>query len=503
MGNKSDCEFLLSKLYKHNPEFTSSTLVNYLLSDNQFEQAASAAKRYRAMYGNTDWDVCLAEARALCALKRDDEAEKMFFEARSAANRAWAHEQIAYAQAVFYIQNNKFSDALTQIDHFLNNNTPRAKHALFYFLKATIHLNGTYPEYDTALAQLDKGLELNPNFDRALKLKALVLEQQNKKPELIAVLKRIIELDPQPQLSKRLVSLYFELGKLQDAYNLLAKLAENTSDAQYDLALLSWKLKNNTQALAHINQAIKLNNDFARARLLKLEILLSSEQKVEALNTMKGWLQTDKEAKSFTMLGMLLASNTISSTDALGILESIQHNTHHHKEVFSFMGDLYTVCNNYKAAEISYKKFIKHLAKKDRHLGVKALYNLGFISWKQGNIKQALAEVTKAHELAPKNAQIANVLAFLYNQQEDKQKIQKAKDLLTLAATHATDTQLATPLTQLLSQQARIYTFSPFWSHFEAFSKQQETISGLDTTTTTTVQRAETPKEIAQEQQVA
>lgn len=471
MSNNSECDLLLKKIYKHEPEFSSSTLVNYLLSNNQFEQAASAAERYRKMYGSGDWDVNLAFARALCALKKNDDAEKMFFEARSAAQRAWAREQIAYAQAVFYIQNNKLTQALTEIDHFLENNTPRSKHALFYFLKGTILLNNMYPDFEGALAQLDKGLELNPNFDRALKLKALVLEQQNKKPELVAVLKRVIELDPQPQLAKKLVSLYFELGQLDQAYNVLSELKETTPDSYYDLALLSWKLKNNTQALSHINQAIKLNTDFARARLLKLEILLSSDQKVEAMSTMKQWLTSDKEPKAYSMLGMLLATNTISPTDTIALLEEVAKNTKHHKETFSFLGDLYTVSENFKSAEISYKQFIKHLTKKDKHLGVKALYNLGFVSWRQGNVKQALADVSRAHELAPKNPQIANILAFLYTQQPDKQKVAKAKELLSLASTHAQATEVTAPLTQLLSEQSNMYTFSPFWSHFEALKR--------------------------------
>ena len=490
MSNNSECDALLTKIYKHDPEFSSSTLVNYLLTNNQFEQAANAATRYRAMYGTTDWDVNLAAARALCALKRNDEAETMFFEARSAAHRAWAQEQIAYAQAVFYIQNNKFTQALTQIDYFLDNNTPRSKHALFYFLKATIHLNNLYPDFDSAVAQLDKGLDLNPNFDRALKLKALVLEQQNKKPELVAVLKRVLEFDPQPSLAKKLVSLHFELGQISEAYNVLATLQEKTSDYHYDLALLSWKLKNNTQALTHINKAIQLNADFARARLLKLEILLSSEQKIEAMSTMKHWLTTDKEPKSYTMLGMLLASNAISLTDTIALLEDVARTTKHHKETFSFLGDLYTVSNNYKSAELAYKQFIKHLAKKDKHLGVKALYNLGFVSWRQGNVKQALADVSKAHDLAPKNPHIANILAFLYNQQPDKQKAQKARELLSLASAHRQEGDMTVPLAQLLSEQARVYTFSPFWSHFEAFQKPVETLP-LDTTITTTAQHEE------------
>lgn len=499
LGSNKDCERTLNKILKHNPEFSSAPVVSYLLTTNQFQEAADAAERYRKHYGHQDWDVNLSAARALSALKKDDLAEKMFAEASKTAQRSWAQEQTAYAQAVFYIQNNKFAHALTQIDQFLEKNTPRSKHALFYFLKATIHLNGLYPNHEAALAELNKGLDLNPQFDRALKLKALVLEQQNKKDELVPVLKRIIEMDPQAALSKRLVSLLFELGRLDEAYVTLAQLQETTADFQYDLALLSWKLKQNHRALNHINEAIKLKSEFARARLLKLEILFTSDQKAEALNHLRNWIKSDKDSKTFSLLGMLINNKIIAPQDAINVLESLHDATHHRKEVLSFLGDLYTISENYKLAEKSYKTFIKHLAKSDKQLGAKALYNLGFVAWKQGNIKEALAEVSKAHSIAPNNPLITNVLAFLYTQQEDKQKRQRAKDLFQMAQTHQEPLAPQTHLTSLLSAQARAYTFSPFWSHLDEVATTPEQPK-LDFISTTTIKSAQS--QTSQEQEV-
>lgn len=443
-------------------------MLNHLFATNQFDAVVKAAENHRKHFGPDEWEVNYNCARALSFLKQDAEAEKMFHEANRTAKKTWDKEQTAYAQAVFYIQNNKMAAALREIDAFLANTTPRAKHALFYFLKATIHLNGKHPQYEIALAQLDKGLDLNPHFERALKLKALVLEQQDKKPELIAVLRQIIEVDPQPALSKRLVSLLFEEGQLDQAYATLSGLQEKTADHFYDLALISWRLKQNDKALSHVDQAIKLNAEFARARLLRLEILLTSDRKIEALNHLKTWITTGKDAKAFSILSMLAGSNTIAARDAIDLLESLQSQTTIQKEVHSFLGDLHAMTGNYRAAEKSYRYFLRALGKTDKPMGLKAMYNLGFVQWKQGNIKEALAEVTKAHSVDQKNALITNFLAFLYTQQGDRNKVKKAKELLQHAQNMDAGEDHIPHLPSLLAAQEQAYKLSPFWANLDA-----------------------------------
>ena len=468
LGNHEHCSRILKKITKINPNFSSATMLTHLFSTNQFEQVAAIAEKHRERFGKDNWEINFTAARALSSLKRNDEAEKMFLEASRCAKQTWDKEQATYALAVFYIQNQKHSDALKEIDVFLANTPPRAKHALFYFLKATIHLNTKQPQFETALAQLEKGLELNPHFERALKLKALVLEQQDKKPELILVLRKIIEIEPDAALTKRLVSLLFETGQLDQAYKTLAELHEKTADHFYDLGLIQWKLKRYDRALAHVDQAIKLNPEFARARLLRLEILLNADRKTEALNHLKHWITHGKDLKAFSILSMLTSNNTLAASDAIGLLQSLQGTSRAQKEVNSFLGDLYAMTGDYKAAERSYKYFLRSLSKDDRAMGLKAMYNLGFLHWKQGNIKQAVAEISKAHSIDQKNALITNFLAFLYTQQEDRKKVTRAKELLQNAKDMKIDEEDHIPeLSSLLTAQANAYKLSPFWSSLD------------------------------------
>lgn len=469
LGNTETCSHLLKKICKHDESFSTATMLNHLLTTNQFEETAKAAEHYRAKYGKDDWEVNLCAARALSALKETDRAQEMFIEASRSAKKTWDKEQTTYAQAVFYIQNQKLAEALQKIDSFLAETTPRGKHALFYFLKATIHLNGQHPQFETALTQLNKSLELNPHFERSLKLKALVLEQQDKKSELIPVLRQIIAIEPQAALSKRLVSLLFELGRLNEAYEALADLHDKTADHFYDLALISWKLKNHTQALGHVNKAIEINKEFARARLLKLEILLTSDRKLEALSHLKNWIVVEKDTKAFSILSMLTGSQTITPRDSIGLLESIAATSSaSQKEVHSFLGDLHAMTGNFKAAEMSYRKFLRALSKDDKAMGLKAMYNLGFVQWKQHNLKAALAEVSRAHSIDPKNALITNFLAFLYIQQGDKLKVKKARELLETAQHMEAGEEPIPQLSSLLAAQESAYKLSPFWSNLDA-----------------------------------
>ncbi|MBM3894481.1 hypothetical protein FJ366_02705 [Candidatus Dependentiae bacterium] len=467
------CSKLLKKIHAHNPSFSSPALVSFLFSTEQFKEAEIAANNYRKLYGNDDWSVNFTAARALCAQQKNDLAEAMFHEAQRTAKKSWAHEQTTYAQAIFYVQTHKPTLALQEIDRFLESNPTRTKHAPFYILKATIHLGSSHPNLDVALEELNKGLELNPHQERALKLKALVLEQQDKKPELVEVLKKIIEIDHNPAFSKKLVSLQFELGKFKDAYVTLAKVNEKTPNHLFDLALISWKLKENERAISHINDAIKLDPEFSRARLLKLEIFLSSDRKKEAMHHLREWILADHNTKVFSILGMLTSAQLLSVKESITLLEPLKNHKLVQKEVHSFLGDLYTLVGNFTAADTSYRRFMKTLAKNDANLGIKAFYNLGYLQWKQGNVNKALGEITKAHAIAPKNSLISGVLAFLYTQQHDKSKIKLAKELLKATSINSQQDEHL-QFNSLIAAQEKAYKFSPFWSHLDKITPKIE-----------------------------
>lgn len=142
---------------------------------------------------------------------------------------------------------------------------------------------------------------------------------------------------------------------------------------------------------------------------------------------------------------------------------------------------------DYKSAEKSYKYFLRTLGKNDRAMGLKAMYNLGFLHWKQGNIKQAVAEISKAHSIDQKNALITNFLAFLYTQQEDRKKVSRAQELLQHAKNMQAGEEDHIPeLSSLLTAQANAYKLSPFWSSLDA-KRLQLKAPALDSQITVTM----------------
>ncbi len=295
--------------------------------------------------------------------------------------------------------------------------------------------------------------------------------------------------------NKTITQLFEASRKLQAAKE--AEIEEKSADHFYDMALISWKMKRHDQALTHVEQAIKLNTEFSRARLLKLEILLTSDRKTEALNHLKGWIVKNKDAKTFSILSMLTGSSTVSPQEAIALLESITNQPSIQKEIHSFLGDLHALTGNYKAAEKSYRYFLRALGKSDRPMGLKAMYNLGFVQWKQGNVKEALTEIGRAHSLDQKHPLITSFLAFLYTQQEDKHKVRKAKELLELARNieqnpDQTPSELCmagktSNLSSILAAQADAYKLSPFWLNLETSGIQPE-VPKLDSHVTMTAQ---------------
>jgi tetratricopeptide (TPR) repeat protein len=140
--------------------------------------------------------------------------------------------------------------------------------------------------FDKAIENINKAIEIDPTYSKAYYLKALVLEKQNKKDEMLTIIDKAIETSLQINDTKTLekanqkasvtyIEKGFELAKKNDyknAIELYKKALEydkQSVEANYQLAVAYNKIEDWAKAIESANKAIQYeeNNDTKRARI--------------------------------------------------------------------------------------------------------------------------------------------------------------------------------------------------------------------------------------------
>jgi tetratricopeptide (TPR) repeat protein len=454
--------YFLSRLQRKHGVVSDPAIVQHLIGVGRYDDAIANSQVYLDRYGS-NWEVHIARALAFDAVGKPDHVERELDAARGATDDAMAHERIVYSRAVFFSQQHRYAQAVKELDEFFAKNNIRAKHAPLYLLKGTICLQQQPSDSKMALQALDEALALCPTFERPLRLKAIVYEQMGDKQALAQTLRRLIALDKhvQPPLVKRLVSLLFELEQWDDAYGYLKELDEKSSNHYFDLALLSWKMQNGPRALEHLEKAICQDSSSVRAQLLKLEILMADNKRREALNQFRSWLQTDKTKRAFAALATC-TDRMFPRKEVIGLLISLRGCKGIEREIVSLLGDLYTLDKQYRHAEKCYNRFVKLSDTSSRAHRVKALYNLGYLSWCQKDLERACGYLDKARALDPENSAILTMLASLYAKRPGKRSARAAQAMLDRVA--VSSPKISIKLGQVCKQGGPIdYNPSLFW----------------------------------------
>lgn len=371
-----------------------------------------------------DWETILMGARTYEMVGMLTKAEKLFDKAME--NHA-DKEQVVYHRIMNAIKASNTTKAEKIIDQFLKTSTPKARHSIFYQLKAAINMQEISPNLEQALQSINKSLELNQRSEKALRIKLLILEQmrKNKKEidyqDLIQTYKLACTITEDKNLKKALINRLFKIGRYSEAFEELKEISDKTEESYFDLALLALKTQNLKNALFYAQKAIDLNKASVKAKMLKLEILI--EQKSEnAQKFALSWFAEKKNRSAERKALLHLMKNGIMSDEIVSALENDFKTCPKNIEAIACMADAYMMIKKYEEAYKLYSKLepVIDSSFADMQLKAKLIYSVAISAYLSGQRELSLSKLEKFIKLGAIYPEIYNLIAMIKLHEKDK-----------------------------------------------------------------------------------
>ena len=393
------------------PAQSKEGLIRILFDINQFDKIAKLFDETKGAFDN-DLEIQLIFAQSFLNLSQDEKAESIF---KKMSEKFPDNEQVAYYTAVSYIKNNQIDKALNFINQCIEKQGLRNKHFLFYFLKSKIYSQlGMNKE---ALEFIEKSLDLFPRFDKGWLLKALLEEQLGRVNDAIKGYKSFLDLvGRDAAVEKQLVHLLFSQQRFGEAADVLRGMEVDSPEYFFDLALIDFKAGKQNLALESIEKALQKFPDFRKARLLKVEILLSQNQKEKALDFMKDWIIKDAHDNAVIRILILLRRSGVSIDSIIKVLEGVVQKNGDDVGILSVLADLYLEKDDYnKVLEYCKKLFA---AVKSGELKSKILFQTAYIYFVTNEEVQMVRVLKEAIKYNPVYPSAYNLLAYHYAQND-------------------------------------------------------------------------------------
>ncbi len=323
-----------------------------------------------------------------------------------------SNEQIAYFYVLLLTNTNRETKALAFLDSFLKKvDTSSSRYSFFYFLKAKIYVQMN--NYESALKAINKCLDLNSQFDKAWLLKALLAEQNGDIDTAFKSYHTYLDVvGNDEKIIRRLVVLLFNNNRFLDAEKELKKVANDSAEYFFDLALIQAKAKQLDSALENVNNALQKNITLLPARVLKAEVLLNKGQTSEAVDFVLGWLEqmpSDKVA-----LGLLpaLQKSGASKEKILEMLHAIVDKGVVNKNLLAALTDMYVDAKKLYDALPYYEQILK--LTKDQLLKSKIYYQMGYTYFVMGDGDKVESLLKQAITFNEVFIPAYNLLAYYY-----------------------------------------------------------------------------------------
>ncbi|MFC1854408.1 tetratricopeptide repeat protein [Candidatus Dependentiae bacterium] len=399
----------------------------YLFETGQFSKLIKLPIFSSDDWKKLNWETILLGSRAMEAAGKTKRSDAMFDYLRE---KHPDRDQIVYFDSVRLLKRGNRDKALERIDSFLEGATLKARHAIFYQLKASVFMKPPKVELKKALSMINKSLELNPRNPKTWLSKAALHDRLGQDDKAINALRSLLNTTDNPSFRKILVERLFKKSQFKKAAEELEKINEETPEHYFDLALLMWKAEDFKNAEKNINKSLSLNKNFRKARFLKLEILLAQDKKNKILEMLKTWISEEPTNPIVLKALLSLIGHGFSPKEILPILENTFKNNPENTMVVSAFADLSLAAGRDKQALSTYRKLMK-LISGDTELESKTLHQIGFLQYRLGDAKSAVQNLEKSVKHTPTSPASNNLLAYLYAERGNN--LEKALELVNMA----------------------------------------------------------------------
>lgn len=402
-GNIPHAQDWYKKLFAtNNSIYTYKGYLNFLADTKQFKQIISLIPFLEQRFGN-DPDIQLIFVTALEKTNQIKKADNLLV---TLSQSFKTHAEITLRATQTYMRRQEPENALLTINAFLNNTPRRPNNFVFYFLKTQIYIQ--LNQYAQALDNIQKCLEVHPQFDKGWLLCASLYEKEGKIKEALSGYATFLELSGgNRQVEQHLVTLALKYKALEDS-----KQALLSHTVSIDNALILFKQQRYAQALTHINSCIEQQPSNDECKLLKLQILSTMKDFSQAAQVLSTWITADPENALWPKTLCLLAHNNMPRTHIIETFSSILKENSNNLWCNLYCADEYMRNAQNDAAITCLEKALS--CTMNDALRAKTAYQLALLHYEQGNHDLMRTNLENAYAIDAQCPHINNALAYYW-----------------------------------------------------------------------------------------
>ncbi len=402
-GNISHAQNWYEKLFStNNSVYTYKGYLNFLADTKQFKQIVDLIPQIQKTFSN-DADIQLLFAIALEKTNHLEQADNHII---TLSQTFKTHPDITLRAAQTYSKRKEPENALLTIDAFLNNSPRKANNFVFYFLKTQIYMQMS--QFNRALENIQKCLEMHPHFDKGWLLCASLYEKEGKIKEALAGYANFLELSGgNKEIEKHLCNLMLKYKSLDDNNRIL--LSHNIS---IDNALILFKQHRYPQALAHINSCIQQQPHNNECKLLKIQILSAMKDFKQASHTITAWITADPKNDLWPKTLSLLAHNEMPHAQIIETFNNILTQSPDNLWCNLYCADICLRNTQHDRATQCLTNALSCTMTDTLH--AKTLYQLAMLCYEKNDHQTMRTHLENAYTINPHNAHINNALAYYW-----------------------------------------------------------------------------------------
>jgi tetratricopeptide (TPR) repeat protein len=416
-GNISLAQNWYQELFSTNHSiYTYKGYLNFLADTKQFKQITTLIPSLEKKF-NKDPDIQLLLATALEQTSQIKKADNLII---SLSQSFKTHPEITLRSAQAYMRRKEPENALLSLNAFLNNTPHRPNNFVFYFLKTQIYLQ--LNQYPQALENIQKCLDIHPQFDKGWLLCASLHEKEGNIKKALSGYATFLELSGgNREIEKHLATLMLKYKSLED--NKKNILSHTIS---IDNALILFKQQRYNQALQHINSCIELQPSNNECKLFKLQILSAMKDFKQASKIISSWIIADPENDLWPKSLCLLAHNNMKRTDIIETFSSLLKKIPNNLWCNLYCADM---CMRNAQNDLAIPYIEKALlCTMNDSIRSKTLYQLALLHYEQEHHDAMLTNLENAYTLNPQCPHINNALAYYWATKG--KNVQKARDFI-------------------------------------------------------------------------
>lgn len=380
--------------------------IHFLFNEQRYAEIAALRPKVGTSFDN-DPDIQLIFVQALRATGKNAEADTLVL---TLADRFKTHLETVFEAAKTHIARKELESAITVIDNLLNTSPKKNAHFIFYFLKSQIYAQLDQMEH--ARTALHECTSLNPYFDKAWLLQAIMHEKQGDIPSAIEGYQKYMSTTQTPDIAiqQHLIELSFRSTKMQPIQSPIRATGMHVSS--YDRAVYFFNRKQYRQAVPHIEQCLKKDPANGDYQTLMIQSLNGLKQYDKLADHVVAWIKLNPANSAPLELLHLMTRAGHPLEPIISVMERV-HKTYPALEMpLLYLADFH-MRTDQKTKALEYLGKASALPTLSAQLRTKVAYQRILLLY---DAKQFDTMLTEAHAFMKEqeHSAILNLLAYFY-----------------------------------------------------------------------------------------